>query len=104
MMARRNILAGAVLVVIGLGYGILTAALPDRSLPDTPGPAFLPWLITAAWLVLSVALLARGLIAARHEETHPTPRAAGSRVPPRGWVALVGRLPRGADAPSLPEG
>jgi len=85
-MARRNILAGALLLALGLGYAILTAGLPDRSLPDTPGPAFLPWLITAGWLVLSTALLVRGLIDARGESTH----GSGYRVPARGWAALAG--------------
>lgn len=84
-MARRNILAGAVLLVIGLVYGILTAALPDRSLPNTPGPAFLPWLITAGWLVLSAALLVRGLIEAREESEE----ASGYQIPALGWPALL---------------
>ena len=84
-MAQRNLLAGAVLLAIGLAYGALTTGLPERTLPDTPGPAFLPWIITAAWLVLSAALLAHGLIAASNES-----KDAGYRVPAKGWVALAG--------------
>ncbi len=60
-LARRDAIVGAILLVIGVVYGLMTASLPDRSLPNTPGPAFFPWLITAGLLVLSVALLARPL-------------------------------------------
>ncbi len=60
-LARRDVIVGAILLIIGVAYGLMTASLPDRSLPNTPGPAFFPWLITAGLLVLSVALLARPL-------------------------------------------
>ena len=83
-MARRNVLAGLVLLAISIGYGLTTVALPDRSLPNTPGPAFFPWLITIVLLVLSVALVTRGLIDARAA----TDEAPGYRVPSRGWLAL----------------
>jgi putative tricarboxylic transport membrane protein len=43
-------------------YGFLTASLPNRSLPNTPGPAFFPWLITGVLIVLSAALLIRALL------------------------------------------
>lgn len=61
MMARRNIAAALVLIGIGAWYGVMTATLPERTLPNTPGPSFFPWLITAALLILSAALLAQGL-------------------------------------------
>ncbi len=60
-LARRDVIAGAVLLVIGVIYGVMTASLPNRSLPNTPGPAFFPWLITGGLILLSVALLARAL-------------------------------------------
>lgn len=85
-MARRNVLAGMVLLAIGLGYGVLTADLPDRSLPGTPGPAFLPWLITAGWLALSTALLVRGLLGGGKN----SPDVIEYRIPAQGWPALVG--------------
>lgn len=85
-MARRNIIAGAVLLAVSVGYGVLTAGLPDRSLPDTPGPAFLPTLIAAALLVLSSALLVRGVVEARQASKE----APGYGVPARGWIALAG--------------
>ena len=85
-MARRNIIAGVVMLAVSIGYGVLTAGLPDRSLPDTPGPAFLPTLITLGLLVLSVALLIRGVVDARRESGG----ADRYGVPARGWIALAG--------------
>ena len=61
-MRSRNIVAAIVLIVVGLGYGYLTAGLPKRSLPNTPDPSFFPWLIAVSLLVLAVALLTRGLL------------------------------------------
>ena len=85
-MARRNIIAGAVLLAVSIGYGVLTAGLPDRSLPDTPGPAFLPTLIALGLVVLSAALLIHGVL----EERRGSGGAAGYGVPARGWIALAG--------------
>lgn len=66
-MAGRNIIAALVLIGIGTGYGMLTAVLPTRPVPNTPGPSFFPWLITAALLTLSFALLGRGVLQLRSE-------------------------------------
>lgn len=88
MPARRNVLAGAVLLGAGLTYAYLTAGLPTRSLPDTPGPAFLPCLIAAGWIVLAAALLLRGLAGAHSAPAEPT----GYRISARGWVALAAFL------------
>ena len=60
-MRKRNIIAGLFLTVLGLIYGYLTAGLPERSLPNMPGPSFFPWIITLCLLVLSVSLVAQGL-------------------------------------------
>jgi hypothetical protein len=61
-MRRRNIIAAAVLIVLALGYGVLTSQLPVRSLPDTPGPPFFPWINTVILLALALGLLAQGLL------------------------------------------
>jgi hypothetical protein len=60
-MRRRNLIAAIVLLVLGAGYGILTSQLPERSLPDTPGPPFFPWINTVVILALSAGLLVQGL-------------------------------------------
>ena len=64
-MRRRNIIAAAVLIALSIGYGILTAHLPERSLPHTPGPPFFPWIATAVLLALSLCLLAGGMVVRR---------------------------------------
>ena len=84
-MARRHVLAASLLLIVGLIYALLTADLPARSLPDTPGPAFFPGLISAAWLVLAGALLFRGIASLRTGSTEP----ADYRIPARGWIALA---------------
>jgi len=60
-MRRKNIVAAVVLIVCGLIYGYLAGGLPERSLPDTPGPSFFPWVVTAILLGLSAALLFQAL-------------------------------------------
>jgi hypothetical protein len=60
-MRRRNIIAAAALLILTIGYGVLTSQLPWRSLPDTPGPPFFPWVNTAILLALSVGLLLQGV-------------------------------------------
>jgi putative tricarboxylic transport membrane protein len=60
-MRRRNTIAALVLLALGVGYGILTSQLPVRSLPDTPGPPFFPWINTIVILALSATLLVQGL-------------------------------------------
>ena len=62
-MRRRNIIAAVVLLALTLGYGALTTQLPVRSLPDTPGPPFFPWINTIILLALSLGLLVQGLTA-----------------------------------------
>ncbi len=61
-ITRRDAIAGAILFVIGVTYGLLTVDLPNRSLPNTPGPAFFPRLITVGLIVLSMALLVQSVV------------------------------------------
>ncbi len=82
-MARRNLIAGCVLLAFSLVYGVLTTQLPDRGLPNTPGPAFFPWLISGVLTLLSLALLVQGLSGQRMSV-----QTAPSLVTPRGWLAL----------------
>lgn len=64
-MRRRNIAAALGLIVCGLIYGYLSWGLPQRSLPNTPGPSFFPLVVTVLLLALSVALLIQGIAADR---------------------------------------
>ncbi|MDA1090407.1 MAG: tripartite tricarboxylate transporter TctB family protein [Proteobacteria bacterium] len=76
-MRNKNITAGIFLTALGLAYGYLTAGLPERSLPNMPGPSFFPWVLTFCLLVLSVSLVVQGL---RMAEDAPKPagKAGGS--------------------------
>lgn len=69
-MARRNVIAGAALIAFACWYAYLAGSLPSRDImPNTPGPAFFPTIIVCAVLLLSVALLATGIIALRKESS-----------------------------------
>ena len=61
-MRQRSVIAGLVLIAVGVGYGYLTSRLPVRTLPNTPNPSFFPWINTVLLLVLSAALLIQGLV------------------------------------------
>ena len=54
-MRAKNSGASLVCLAFGLLYGYLTTGLPIRTLPNTPGPPFFPWILTVAMLVLSAA-------------------------------------------------
>ncbi len=82
-MRNRNVVAALALIALGVIYGYLTAGLPKRSLPDTPGPSFFPWIITASLLVLSAALLVQGLHGPRR-----IPDTAGGLRPPTVFLTL----------------
>jgi putative tricarboxylic transport membrane protein len=64
-MRLKNIVAALVLIALGAGYGVLTAGLPTRALPNAPDPSFFPWIITGSLLLLSAILLVQGLTAPR---------------------------------------
>jgi len=95
LFARRDALIGVILLVIGVIYGVLTAALPNRSLPNTPGPAFFPWLITGAFIFLAAALLIQSF----RDDAHVSLRvstAGDSRLPVFAltwFVIYLGALP-----------
>jgi len=60
-MVPRNIVAAAVLILVGIGYGVLTFNLPTREIEQTTEPSFFPGVVTACLLALSIALLAKAL-------------------------------------------
>lgn len=94
-MSRKNVVAGLVLIALGVGYGYLTAGLPKRSLPNTPDPSFFPWIITGCLIVLSVVLLVQGLQGPRSARNEAD-TAGGLRAPTvflTLFVAYVALLP-----------
>ena len=60
-MRRKNVIAAVVLIVFGLTYGYLAWGLPERSLPNTPGPPFFPLIVSVIVVLLSAALLFQSL-------------------------------------------
>jgi len=94
-MPLRNIVAAIVLLAFGVGYGFLTLGLPDRLIPNVPGPSFFPSLISVALIVLSLALLVQGIRGLQGEPVFPD----GVTIPWRSMclmgllVALAALLP-----------
>lgn len=72
-MRRKDIIAAVALIVCAILYGVLTANLPTRTLPNTPDPSFFPWINTVLILVLSAWLLVRAL-----RQPVPEPRSTGT--------------------------
>ena len=69
-MAHKNIAAAIGLLAFTAWYAVLTAGLPERAImPNTPGPSFFPWLITAALSALSLALLVQGITRLKHRDS-----------------------------------
>ena len=66
-MSLKNVIAALVLLAVGLGYGYLGMQLPERSVPNVPGPAFFPGLVAAMIIVLALALLFKGVAGLRKE-------------------------------------
>ncbi|MFQ5693685.1 MAG: tripartite tricarboxylate transporter TctB family protein [Nitrospinota bacterium] len=97
-MRARNIGGALTLIAFGLAYGYLTTGLPERSLPNTPGPSFLPWILTACLLFLSGLWLAQALRKDLPDEpaegTAPrgTPAPRGTRRAAGGLLALLAYL------------
>lgn len=84
-MNTRDLAAGAACVLLAAGYGWLAAQLPARSLPNTPGPAFVPWVLAVALGVLG-ALLA---LSALRQPASAAPAAAGMGRPAAALAALA---------------
>ena len=62
-MHLRNLVAGLVLCAITAAYASLIGSIPDRTLPNTPGPSFMPWLVAAAMGILSLSLVIQSAVA-----------------------------------------
>tara|TARA_Y100000590_G_C15676874_1_gene998377 strand:- start:382 stop:816 length:435 start_codon:yes stop_codon:yes gene_type:complete len=60
-MRKKNLISSIAFLVVGIGYSYLTFWLPIRTLPNTPGPSFFPWVIAICFLILSILLLCKNL-------------------------------------------
>ena len=93
LLARRDLLAGTVLLMFGIGYGALTLGLPNRSLPNTPGPALFPTIISAGLILLSLALIIRSIRADQSEESSSVVIERSRTHELNGFLAIVVDLP-----------
>jgi hypothetical protein len=75
-MKQRNIAAAIVLLLLGMAYGYIAADIPKRSLPDTPDPAFMPWINTILLCSLSLLLLWQAIGAEPAEAVEKRERGA----------------------------
>ncbi len=82
---QRKIAAGIVLLIVSAGYGYLTSGLPKRTLPDTPDPAFMPWINAIALCILTLLLIWEGF---RDEPAKSTSSSdTASVMPPTVFIA-----------------
>jgi putative tricarboxylic transport membrane protein len=61
-MSIKNIIAGILLAIIGISFGLLSLKLPDRAAINVPGPDFFPGLISIIVVFLSSMMLLQGLL------------------------------------------
>lgn len=70
-MSLKNVIGAILLLIVGLIYGYLSTQLPERAVPNVPGPAFFPGLVAILIVLLAIALLVKGLIGLKHEPAMP---------------------------------
>ena len=61
-MSIKNIVAGILLAIIGISFGLLSSNLPDRAAINVPGPDFFPMLISVIMVFLAISLLLQGIV------------------------------------------
>lgn len=66
-MPLKNVIFAIAVLMLGVVFEYLSSELPDRTIQGVPGPAFFPGLISGFVIILSVALLIKGLIGLKHE-------------------------------------
>ena len=89
-MRRKNIIAAMVIIVITIIYGLMTLQLPTRSLPDTPGPTFFPWINVVIILFLSVVLLLSSVFSTKNFNLEFKQEETQSNHNLRALLALIG--------------
>ncbi len=87
-MAGRNVAAALVLLAFGAWYAWLSAGLPERHMPNTPGPSFFPLVIVTLLVGLALALLIKGIADLRSGRDTGAP----SKLPPGALSALAAFL------------
>jgi putative tricarboxylic transport membrane protein len=88
-MRRKNIIAAVVIILLTIIYATMTSQLPTRSLPDTPGPTFFPWVNTFLLLVLSVSLLIKSISTNKNIEPNKENKKTSSKTKPTTLAFIV---------------
>jgi putative tricarboxylic transport membrane protein len=71
-MASREIIAAIGLLIFSALYAWATFYIPDRTIPNTPGPSFFPFVIITVVAILSFALLVKGIAGRRPDDAEPS--------------------------------
>ena len=66
-MRVANMIVSFALLAFAGCYAFLIARLPDRNLPNTLGPAFVPWVLAGILVLLSLLLLI-GAISSKNDD------------------------------------
>ena len=94
-MSLKNVIGAILLLIVGVIYGYLSTQLPERAVPNVPGPAFFPGLVAILIVLMAIALLLKGLIGLKNESAI----SAGFSFPLRPllmlgwWLGFVISLP-----------
>ncbi|MEK9679525.1 MAG: tripartite tricarboxylate transporter TctB family protein [Rhodospirillaceae bacterium] len=79
-MRTRNLIAAVILLLLSIGYGLMTAELPTRAIENTTQPSFFPWVVTTCLVILSVSLLAQGLLPIANNSVPGSLGVSGKRL------------------------
>jgi putative tricarboxylic transport membrane protein len=92
---RRDIITGALLLLLAAGYWRMTGLIPSSSLSDEVGADGLPRLLAAALAVIALLIMAKGLLSAKAvaapdgEPRASIPRALGFVAIGAGYMLLA---------------
>ncbi|MDH3700304.1 MAG: tripartite tricarboxylate transporter TctB family protein [Alphaproteobacteria bacterium] len=94
-MARRNVVAALALLAFGAWYAWLSAGLPERHMPNTPGPSFFPLVIVTLLVGLALALLIKGIADLRSGRDRDAPGrlSPGALSAVTAFLVYLGALP-----------
>ena len=60
-MPMKNVILSIIMLLFGVWFAYLSSELPDRTIPNVPGPAFFPGIVSIFVIVISLSLLVKGL-------------------------------------------
>jgi putative tricarboxylic transport membrane protein len=87
-MSRRDIIAAIMLLFFSALYAWAAFDIPNRTIPNTPGPSFFPFVIITIVGILSLALLAKGISGLRSDNNQSVQTQA-SHLPATTMVVFL---------------